>query len=241
MPSYKPAIKFLLILLFIIPLWTPGVTPAEAAIYLQAGQVTAENTKSDTDPPSEEPYIVIDTKTKTLSLYINNKLYKNFPVAIGKPETPTPVGEWEIEYKARNWGDGFGSRWMGLNVPWGLYGIHGTDKPWSIGGCESHGCVRMFNEDVEQLYDQVKKKTRVIITGELFSPFYEERRVLHEGIRGSDVMLLQLKLKEQGYLQGEIDGYYGLGTEQAVKQFQRDRSFESTGQVDADIYAAVGL
>lgn len=228
MPKTKTAIKMLLVFSLIISILAPAAAACDTA-------------KSGANPPAEDHYIVIDTKTKTLTLYMNNKPYKSYPVAIGKPETPTPIGEWEIEYKARNWGDGFGTRWMGLTVPWGLYGIHGTDKPWSIGGCESHGCVRMFNEDVEQLYDLVKKGARVIVKGEIFSPFYEERRLLHEGIRGSDVMLLQMKLKEQGYLQGEIDGYYGFGTEKAVKQFQQDHGFEATGQVDADIYAAVGL
>lgn len=193
------------------------------------------------DRTAAKPYIVIETETKTLTLYIDNKKIKTFPVAIGKPETPTPVGDWEIEYMARNWGDGFGTRWMGLTVPWGIYGIHGTDKPWSIGGCESHGCIRMFNENVEELYEKVAVGTKVYIKGEVFSPFYEERRTLHEGLTGSDVMLLQEKLKEQGYLEGKIDGYFGYGTEKAVKEFQRDHYFEATGHVDANFYAAVGL
>lgn len=204
-----------------------------AAIFFNAPAAAAA--------PAAKPYIIIETETKTLTLYINEKKYKTFPVAIGKPETPTPVGEWEIEYMARNWGDGFGTRWMGLTVPWGIYGIHGTDKPESIGGCESHGCIRMFNENVEELYEKVAVGTKVFIKGEVYSPFYEERRTLHEGITGTDVLLLQEKLKELGFLKGKIDGYYGYGTEQAVKDFQKDRGFEATGQVDANIYAAVGL
>lgn len=191
--------------------------------------------------PAPQSYIIIDTKTKTLTLFINHKPCQSYHVAIGEPGTPTPIGEWRIEYKARNWGDGFGSRWMGLNVPWGLYGIHGTNKPWSIGTCASHGCVRLLNEDVEKLYEMIKVGTKVIITGEIFSPFYEERRILHEGLRGSDVMLLQKQLIQEGYLQGEIDGYFGYETEKALKDFQKAHSFELTGQVDADIYAALGL
>ena len=189
----------------------------------------------------QEGYIVIEPSAKTLSYMIGDKPYKSYPVAVGESDTPTPVGEWQIEYMARHWGDGFGTRWMGLNVPWGLYGIHGTNKPWSIGTCASHGCVRMFNQDAEELYKLVKVGTRVIVKGQIFSPFYEERRVLHEGIRGSDVMLLQKKLIEQGYLHGEYDGFFGHNTEKALKKFQKDYSFEVTGQVDADIYAAIGL
>ena len=47
-----------------------------------------------------------------------------------------------------NWGGGFGTRWLGLNVPWGIYGIHGTNQPWSIGTQASAGCIRMFNRHV---------------------------------------------------------------------------------------------
>ncbi len=189
----------------------------------------------------EESRLVIETRTKTLTLYINGKPYRTYQVAIGKPDSPTPVGEWKIEYKARNWGNGFGTRWLGLNVPWGLYGIHGTNKPWMIGSCISHGCVRMFNEDVEELYDLVTVGTKVIVLGQIFPPFYEERRLLHEGQRGSDVMLLQKQLIDLGYFKGEIDGYFGIQTENALKRFQKDYFFEVTGQVDADIYAAIGL
>jgi lipoprotein-anchoring transpeptidase ErfK/SrfK len=43
------------------------------------------------------------------------------------------------------------------------YGIHGTDEPKSIGRSVSHGCVRMLNEDVEQLYPMVPVGTAVYI------------------------------------------------------------------------------
>ena len=52
---------------------------------------------------------------------------------------------------------------MQLNVPWGIYGIHGTDKPWSIGQAVSHGCVRMYNQDAEELYGKVPVGTPVRI------------------------------------------------------------------------------
>jgi lipoprotein-anchoring transpeptidase ErfK/SrfK len=43
------------------------------------------------------------------------------------------------------------------------YGIHGTDEPQSIGHSVSHGCVRMLNQDVEQLYPMVPVGTAVYI------------------------------------------------------------------------------
>jgi len=44
-----------------------------------------------------------------------------------------------------------------------IYRIHGTNQPWTIGQAMSSGCIRMANEDVEHLYDQVKIGTRVIV------------------------------------------------------------------------------
>ncbi|MEF2073366.1 L,D-transpeptidase [Consotaella sp. CSK11QG-6] len=44
-----------------------------------------------------------------------------------------------------------------------LYRIHGTNQPWSIGKAVSSGCIRMRNEDVIELYDQVAVGTRVIV------------------------------------------------------------------------------
>lgn len=44
-----------------------------------------------------------------------------------------------------------------------LYRIHGSNEPWSIGQAVSSGCIRMANEDVIHLYDQVTVGTRVIV------------------------------------------------------------------------------
>ena len=57
------------------------------------------------------------------------KPIKKYPIAGGKPTTPSPYGTWKVMSKSANGGSGFGTRWMGLNVPWGQYGIHGTNKP----------------------------------------------------------------------------------------------------------------
>ena len=44
------------------------------------------------------------------------------------------------------------------------YRIHGTDAPWTVGQDVSHGCIRMFNNDVIDLYERVPVGTRVIVT-----------------------------------------------------------------------------
>ena len=55
---------------------------------------------------------------------------------------------------------------MGLSIPHGNYGIHGTNNPSSIGGYVSNGCIRMYNHDVEELFPRVSIGTPVeIISG----------------------------------------------------------------------------
>ena len=109
-----------------------------------------------------------------LYLYQGEELVKTYSVATGHDKA-TPVGEFTIENKLINptWYRAgavvppdspeniLGTRWMGFTVPG--YGIHGTTKPESIGKNVSAGCVRMLNEDVEELYDIVPAKTKVTI------------------------------------------------------------------------------
>lgn len=105
--------------------------------------------------------IKVDTKERRLSLLINNKLIKIYPVGVGKPSTPTPKGRFKIINKVINPGGPFGARWMGLNVD-GI-GIHGTNSPESIGKYVSHGCIRMYNSDVIELFNKVPIGTPVVI------------------------------------------------------------------------------
>jgi len=48
------------------------------------------------------------------------------------------------------------------------YRIHGTDAPWTIGQAVSHGCIRMYNEDVADLYPRVPVGTHVTVTWQRF-------------------------------------------------------------------------
>ncbi len=50
------------------------------------------------------------------------------------------------------------------------YRIHGTDAPWTIGQAVSKGCIRMYNEDVLDLYPRVKIGARVTVTWQRFQP-----------------------------------------------------------------------
>jgi len=143
------------------------------------------------------------------------------------------VGEWKVISKSKEWGSGFGTRWIGLNVPWGIYGIHGTNKPWTIGQAASHGCFRMYNKHVEEIFPWVKIGTPVIVTGE---PYISYHRVLKNGSVGQDVVLIQQRLRTEKLLWLPADGRFGATTERALKLYQMLNGLPATGQVDKALW-----
>lgn len=100
---------------------------------------------------------------RQLHLVYGSRVLKIFPIAVGKPQTPTPTGTYHIINKIVNPGGVLGTRWMGLNIPNGPYGIHGTFQPDSIGRAASNGCIRMYNSNVEELFKLVRVGTTVVI------------------------------------------------------------------------------
>jgi lipoprotein-anchoring transpeptidase ErfK/SrfK len=107
--------------------------------------------------------ITVNLSARRLTLYRDGSPVKSYPVGIGKILTPTPAGTYYIINKAPNPGGPFGVMWMGLNRKG--YGIHGTNNPASIGKVVSHGCIRMYNQDVLELSRLVPIGTPVRIFG----------------------------------------------------------------------------
>lgn len=103
----------------------------------------------------------INISAKTLSVYRNGVLIKEYPVATGKESTPTPTGTFTVINKQLDPGGPYGTRWLGLSIKG--YGIHGTNAPDSIGTAASNGCIRMFNSDIEELFDITNTGTVVRI------------------------------------------------------------------------------
>ena len=106
-------------------------------------------------------WIDVSTSRHQLKLFDGNKLIKTYPIAVGKILTPTPKGTYKIINKQSNPGGPFGVLWMGLSKL--HYGIHGTNRPASIGKNVSHGCIRMYNDDVLELSSKVIVGTEVFI------------------------------------------------------------------------------
>ena len=124
----------------------------------------------------EKTKIVINIPATTLYLYQGEKLIKEYRITVGRIDAPTPIGHFKVINKKVNptWypTDGrnpippgpnneLGTRWIGIDKP--HFGIHGTIKPQEIGKATSDGCVRLKNEDIEELYSLVPLKTSVEI------------------------------------------------------------------------------
>ncbi|KAJ49729.1 lipoprotein-anchoring transpeptidase ErfK/SrfK [Clostridium tetanomorphum] len=105
--------------------------------------------------------ILINRSARRLILYKNGSAFKRYTVAVGKPSTPTPAGNFKIINKAINPGGPFGARWLGLSIRG--YGIHGTNNPSSIGKAVSNGCIRLYNNSVIELFNLVSVGTPVKI------------------------------------------------------------------------------
>lgn len=118
-------------------------------------------------------YIVIDKSDFKLYWVKNGYLWGVYPIAHGKPDTPTPSRVWRIDAKYyTDPSSVYGPRkmrlfkqvWNGYRYVYVFtaYAIHGTNQEWVIGTQASHGCIRMYNKDVVQLFPQVPLGTMVV-------------------------------------------------------------------------------
>jgi lipoprotein-anchoring transpeptidase ErfK/SrfK len=143
-------------------------TKLAAVLAIAAMDLSAQETRKR---------IVVSIPDRKLVLFDGDRAVKTYDVAVGKSSTPTPEGKFAIINRVPHpaWfgpagvvppgkNNPLGSRWMGLSVKG--YGIHGTNVPSSIGQAASHGCVRMRQSDLEELFELVTVGTTVELQGE---------------------------------------------------------------------------
>jgi lipoprotein-anchoring transpeptidase ErfK/SrfK len=121
--------------------------------------------------------IVVSIPDRKLAVLEGEHVLRIFPTAVGTERTPSPAGSFHIVERIPNptwYGKGkivapgksnpLGTRWLGLSIKG--YGIHGTNNPASVGRHASHGCIRLRNQDVEQLFEMVRVGDQVELVGE---------------------------------------------------------------------------
>ncbi|MEI7881797.1 MAG: L,D-transpeptidase family protein [bacterium] len=126
--------------------------------------------------------MVVSKSRHDLLLTANGRFFKRYRVATGRYEK-TPVGSFSVveripeppwhreDGKVIPFGDKeniLGTRWLAIKATGATpeikgYGIHGTWDDASIGKSESAGCIRLKNEDVEELFEMVPVGTSVVI------------------------------------------------------------------------------
>lgn len=188
------------------------------------------------------PYLIhVDVEQKRLTLFQGDEIVRTWTIATGAWDTPTPVGVFTITHRFSGDMCGFGTCFLGLDVPWGDYGIHGTDKPESIGSNASHGCIRMHVEDAEALYAIVPNGTKVVIECGPWGELGGTLRTLKNGDRSAAVRAVQRKLRALGFYQGWPDGIFGAGTQRAVDAARSAFGLPPNGLVDWALYMKLGL
>lgn len=136
--------------------------------------------KESFPPPIEASLrLVLRISERRVYLYQNQQILISYPVAVGRSGWETPTGEYQVLQKISDpvWQHPFtgeivppgpenplGSRWIGFWTDGTNYiGFHGTPNEETVGQAISHGCVRMFNQDVLALFEKVKVGTPVIV------------------------------------------------------------------------------
>ncbi|MDJ0843546.1 L,D-transpeptidase [Crocosphaera sp.] len=124
-------------------------------------------------------HIVLNLKERRVYAYQDDQVLVSYRVAIGKPGWETPRGEFSVFQMVENpqWKNPWngrvsapgpnsplGERWIGFSREGGKYiGFHGTPGEHVMGQAVSHGCVRMRNRDVRELYELVQTGIPVIV------------------------------------------------------------------------------
>jgi hypothetical protein len=118
-------------------------------------------------------WITADVSQQRLELHYGNRVLDSFPVSVGSPTSPTPLGDYAVTdgLVGRGLGPWYGCCVLALsghqpNLPAGWIGgnrmaIHGT--PGAIGGATSSGCLRASNHDMISLFARVPLGTPVFI------------------------------------------------------------------------------
>lgn len=121
--------------------------------------------------------LVIRLRERRVYVYRGEVLYTTYPIAVGRAGWETPMGNFQVMNMVENpgWRNPFnggvippgpdnplGDRWIGFWTDGtNQIGFHGTPNENSVGQAASHGCIRMYNDHVRQLFNLVAVGTPV--------------------------------------------------------------------------------
>ncbi|WP_421658412.1 L,D-transpeptidase [Leptothermofonsia sp. ETS-13] len=161
------------------PAETPSSSLSTSSNSSFSESVSSQSDTADSDIKPQTLRLEVQLKRRRVVLYQGETVVKSYPIAIGRPGWETPKGTYKVLQKLKNptWihplkkgvsipaGDPenpLGRYWIGFwtdGKNW--IGFHGTPNPSSVGRAASHGCIRMYNKDIEELYQKVSLETQV--------------------------------------------------------------------------------
>jgi L,D-transpeptidase ErfK/SrfK len=157
----------------------PGVDP-----WIPAAGTTVDLPTRYILPDADEEGLVVNIPEMRLFDYTVRFGPDVFALAVGDQADPSILGDFKVGAKRKNpaWhvpaairaekpelpaevpagpDNPLGSRWLSIGGT--SYGIHGTNVRWSIGREATHGCLRLYEDDIQKLFDRVREGTRVQI------------------------------------------------------------------------------
>lgn len=185
--------------------------------------------------------IFADLKKDKLYLISEGRVFKTYSIGNQSGKTPSPTGEWKVSSKSTI-GRDMKTKWIGINTPWGKYGIHNGGKSFRLVNNPDYGAVYLENNDMEELFNVIVPGTKIAIyDGSDLNPFLMERKLLKPGDRGGDVYKIQKKLKQKGYYKGYLDGVYNAEMKSAVHEFQNQNKLPKSDYINYLFCIKIGI
>ena len=149
-------------------------------VLVYTSRSAARETAHDSSRLTDLVRLEISRSQHRVALYRGTRLVKRYPVAVGRAGWETPLGEFHIfqmvqdpdwkhpltgkVFRAGERGNELGHYWIGFWTNGKICaGFHGTPHPETVGKSASHGCIRMYEKDIEDLFAQIDLGTPVTV------------------------------------------------------------------------------
>lgn len=130
--------------------------------------------------PGSVTHVQISLSDRRLTLYQNSTALQTYPIAVGREGWQTPVGQFQVTQMIANpdWmnpltgevvrsghpSNPLGDRWIGFWTDgYNWVGMHGTPDTSSIGQAASHGCIRLLDHHIDEIFRLVQLGTIVVV------------------------------------------------------------------------------
>jgi L,D-transpeptidase ErfK/SrfK len=226
--------------------WDPFLPPAGVDMLIPTRWIV---------PTGHAAPIVVNTGEMRLYYFINHgtQVY-TFPIGMGVLDYITPTGNFYVNQKIVNpdWhipkhlqkkydmavmpagpDNPMGAFKLGLN--WGDYGIHGCNLPWAVGRLVSHGCTRLYPEDIKKLFPMVPMGTKVEYIYEPAKIGFRQGRIflsVHDDVyfKIRSMILHVLNLLERRGLAAQVDMNKVMRTVEEQTGLPMDISLQAAGE-----------